>query len=144
MAQRQRARYSVARYVIENNVTTTTLESKTKNALKCHWQKRNGNSLNSLYLGVSDSFKDGSSKLKTTPPWPLVSLFLRLLFNLNFVLFYGCLPLDFVWKLNYKDWQMIFFFRFLEVWMKKTTAHFFRFLEVWMKKTKRKKSTINS
>ena len=25
--------------------------------------KGNGNSLNSLYLGVSDSFKDGSSKL---------------------------------------------------------------------------------
>ena len=32
MAQRQRARYRVARYVIVNNVTTATLESKTKNA----------------------------------------------------------------------------------------------------------------
>ena len=32
MAQRQRARYKVARYVIVNNVTTATLESKTKNA----------------------------------------------------------------------------------------------------------------
>ena len=32
MAQRQRARYSVARFVIVNNVTTATLESKTKNA----------------------------------------------------------------------------------------------------------------
>ena len=63
MAQRQRARYRVARYGIVNNVTTATLESKTKNAWKRHWQKRNGNSLNSLYLGVSNSFKDGSSKL---------------------------------------------------------------------------------
>ena len=54
--------YRVARYVIVNNVTTT-LESKTKNAWKRHWQKRNGNSLNSLYLGVSNYFKDGSSKL---------------------------------------------------------------------------------
>ena len=50
MAQRQRARYRVARYVIVNNVTTATLESKTKNAWKRHWQKRNGNRLNSLYL----------------------------------------------------------------------------------------------
>ena len=32
MAQRQRARYRVARYVIVNNVTTATLESMTKNA----------------------------------------------------------------------------------------------------------------
>ena len=32
MAQRQKARYRVARYVIVNNVTTATLESKTKNA----------------------------------------------------------------------------------------------------------------
>ena len=63
MAQRQRARYRVARYVIVNNVTTAMLESKTKNAWKCHSQKRNGNSLNRLYLGVSNSFKDDSSKL---------------------------------------------------------------------------------
>ena len=63
MAQRQRARYRVARYVTISNVTTATLESKTKNAWKRHWQKRNGNSLNSLHLGVSNSFKDGSSKL---------------------------------------------------------------------------------
>ena len=41
MAQRQRARYRVARYVIVNNVTTATLDSK----------------------GISNSFKDGSSKL---------------------------------------------------------------------------------
>ena len=63
MTQRQRARYKVARYVIVNNVTAATLESKTKNAWKRRWQKRNGNSLHSLYLGVSNSFKDGSSKL---------------------------------------------------------------------------------
>ena len=63
MAQRQRARYRVARYVILNNVTTATLESKIKNAWKRHRQKRNGDSLNSLYFGVSNSFKDDSSKL---------------------------------------------------------------------------------
>ena len=63
MTQRQRARNRVARYVIANNVTTATLESKMKNAWKRRWQKRNGNSLNSFYLGVSDSFKDDSSKL---------------------------------------------------------------------------------
>ena len=34
MTQRQRARYRIARYVIVNNVTTATLESKTKNAWK--------------------------------------------------------------------------------------------------------------
>ena len=34
-----------------------------------------------------------------TPPWPLVSLFLHFLSNLNFVLFYGCFLSDFVWKL---------------------------------------------
>ena len=45
MAQRQRARYRVARYVIVNNVTTATPESKTKNAWKSHWQKGNGNIL---------------------------------------------------------------------------------------------------
>ena len=62
MAQHQRARYRVACYIIVN-VTTATLESKMKNAWKRHWQKRNGNSLNRLYLGISNSFKDGSSKL---------------------------------------------------------------------------------
>ena len=34
MAQRQRARHRVARYVIVNNVTTATLESKTKERMK--------------------------------------------------------------------------------------------------------------
>ena len=63
MAHRPIARYRVVRYIIVNIVTTATLESKTKNAWKRHWQKRNGNSLNSLYFGVSNSFKDGSSKL---------------------------------------------------------------------------------
>ena len=71
MAQRQRARYRDLRYVIVNNVATTS---------------------------VSNSFKDGSSKLNNHSAMSLVSLFLRFLFNLNFVLFYGCLPLDFVWK----------------------------------------------
>ena len=63
MAQRQRVRYRVARYGTVNNVTTATLDSKTQNAWKRHWQKRNGNSLNCLYLCVSNSFKDSSSKL---------------------------------------------------------------------------------
>ena len=63
MAQRQKARYRVAHYVIVNNVTTATLESKTKNAWKRRWQKRNRNRLNRFYLSVSDSFKDGISKL---------------------------------------------------------------------------------
>ena len=133
MVHRQRARYRVARYVIVNNVAAATLESKTKNEWKRHWQKRNGNSFNRLYLGVSDSFKDGSSKLNNHSAMAVgkkkksevrsfksnenihkkedgsyyvvsankassVSLFLRFLFNLNFVLFYGCFPLDFVWK----------------------------------------------
>ena len=93
--QCQRACYRVARYVIVNNVTTAMLESKTKNAWKRHWQKRNGHSLNSLYLGVSNSFKDWEAwSWIITAPWPLVSLFLRFLFNLNFVLFYGCFPLE--------------------------------------------------
>ena len=61
MTQRQRAHYRVARYIIVNNVTTATLESKMKNAWKRRWQKRNGISLNSLYLGISHSFKDGIS-----------------------------------------------------------------------------------
>ena len=38
MTQRQRARYRVARYVIANNVTTATLQSKTNNAWKRHWR----------------------------------------------------------------------------------------------------------
>ena len=63
MVQHQRACYRVARYVIVNNVTTATLESRTNSAWKRCWQKRNGNSLNSLYLVVLDSFKDGNSKL---------------------------------------------------------------------------------
>ena len=37
MAQRQRARYRVARYFIVNNVTIATLESKSKNAWKRRW-----------------------------------------------------------------------------------------------------------
>ena len=168
MTQRQRARYRLARYVIANNVTTITLESKTKEPWKRHWQKRNGNSLNSLYLGVSivvtgsalrtdlsifalcimgfsrfwltmadkeikvhrrvirmilpiiQRAKNDRSVQRALPvydngafrilskiaarswiinsPWPLVSLVLRFLFNMNFVLFYGCFSLDFVWK----------------------------------------------
>ena len=153
MTQRQRARYRVARYVIVNNVTTATLESKTKNAWKRRWQKRNGNSLNSLYLGVSDSFKDGSSKLNNfTPPWPLVSLFLRFLFNLNFVLFYGCFPLDFVWKwyeiIIFKNWQLIFFVSLRYEWknrrapIRKCARRFFH---SYLKETKKKQQpTINS
>ena len=57
MAQRQRARYRVPRYVIVNNVTTATLESKTKNAWKRHWQKRNGNILEQPLFGRFEFFQ---------------------------------------------------------------------------------------
>ena len=59
-----------------------------------------------------------------TPQWPLVSLFLRFLFNLNFVLFYGCFPLDFVWKWYEIKELTVIFFRFHEVWMKKPMCTF--------------------
>ena len=145
MAQRQRARYRVPRYIIVNNVTTATLESKMKNAWKRHWQKRNGNSLNSLYLGISNSFKDDSSKLNNHSAMAVGKFILALSVQFEFCfLFYGCLPLDFVWKwyeLNYKNWQLIFFISLRYEW-KKTDVHivwraidFFSFLEVWMKKT---------
>ena len=132
MAKRQRARYRVARYVIVNNVTTATLESKMKNenAWKRRWQKRNGNSLNSLYLGVPDSFKDGSSKLNNHSAMvvgSVVSLFLRFLFSLNFVLFYGCFPLHF---------RMVGYARHTMC-----TSVFRFFIHI---SRKRKKSTINS
>ena len=94
MAQCQRARYRVMHYVIVNNVTTATLESKTKNAWKRHWQKRNGNSLNSLYLGVSNSFKDGSSKLNNHSAMAVCKFILALSVQFEFC----CLPLDFIWK----------------------------------------------
>ena len=84
MAQGQRARYIVARYVIANNVTTATLESKTKNAWKRHWQKRNGNSLNSFYFGVSNSFKDGSSKLNNHSAMAVGKFILELSVQLEF------------------------------------------------------------
>ena len=99
MVQRQRARYRVARYVIVYNVTTAALESKTKNAWKRHWQKRNGNSLNSLYLGILNSFKDGSSKLNNHSAMVIGKFILALSVQFEFFLFYGCFPLDFVWKL---------------------------------------------
>ena len=86
-----------------------------------------------------------------TPPWPLVSLFLRFLFSLNIFLFYGCFPLDFVWKwyeIKLKELK-VEFFRFLEVWMKKTDVHIFvwratpaiqwarRFFHAYLKETKK-------
>ena len=88
MAQRQRTRYRVARYVIVNNVATTTLESKTKNAWKRHWQKRNGNSLNSVYLGVSNSFKDGSSKLNNHSAMTVGKFILALSVQFDFFFFF--------------------------------------------------------
>ena len=129
MLQRERARYRVARYVIVNNVTTATqVESKTKNAWKRHWQKRNWNSLNSLYLGVSNSFKDGSSKLNNHSAMAVGKFILALsvqfefCFNLPLFALRFCIKNDM--KLNYKNWQLICF-RFLEVWMKmkKTDVH---------------------
>ena len=96
MVQRQRARYRVARYIIVNNVTAATLESKTKNACKCHWQKRNGNSLHSLYLGVSNSFKDGSSKLNNHSAMAVGKFIRPLSVQFEFCFILWLFPLDFV------------------------------------------------
>ena len=93
MAQRQRARYSVACYV-----TTATLESKTKNAWKRHWQRRNENSLNSLYLGVSNSFKDGSSKLNKHSAMAVGKFILALSVQIEFCFILWLFTLDFVLK----------------------------------------------
>ena len=99
MAQRQRARYRVARYVIVNNVTTTTLKSKTKYAWKRHWQKRNGNSLNSLYLDVSNSFKDGSSKLNNHSAMAVGTFILTLSVQFEFCFILRLFALRFCMKM---------------------------------------------
>ena len=114
MTQRQRARYRVARYIIVNNVSTATLESKTKNTWKRRWQKRNGNSLNSLYLGVLDSFKDGSSKLNNHSAMAIGKFILVLSVQFEFCFILWLFSLRFFYendmKLNYKNWQLIFSF----------------------------------
>ena len=156
MAQRQRARYRVARYVIVNNVTTATLESKTKNAWKRHWQKRNGNSLNSLYLGVSNSFKNGSSKLNNHSAMDVGKFILALSVQFEFWFILWLFSLRFwmkMMKFNYKNWQLIFF-RFLEVWMKRKRRAHFRMAYppynvhvgffIHTSRKRKKKSTINS
>ena len=104
MAQRQRARYRVVRYVIVNNVTKATLKSKTKNAWKRHWQKRNGNSLNSLYLGVSSSFKDGSSKLNNHSAMAVGKFILALSVQFEFYFILRLFALRFCMKMiwNYE------------------------------------------
>ena len=127
MTQHQRARYRVARYVIVNNITTATLESKTKNAWKRRWQKRNGNSLNSLYLGVSDSFKDGSSKLNNHSAMAVGKFILALSVQFEFCFILCCFPLDFVWKwyeIELKELTVYFFFVSLMYEWKKPTCTF--------------------
>ena len=96
MVQPQRAHYRVTLYIIVNNVTTATLESKTKNALKR--QKRNRNSLNSLYFGVSNSFKDGSSKLNNHSAMAVGKFILALSTQFKFCFILWLLFLSFVWK----------------------------------------------
>ena len=128
MTQRQRARYRVARYVIVNNVTTPTFESKRKSAWKRRWQKRNRNSLNSIYLGVSDSFKDGSSKLNNHSAMAVGKFILALSVQFEFCLISWQFSLRFCiknyMKLNYKNWQLIFFFVSLRYEWKKPTRTF--------------------
>ena len=51
-----------------------------------------------FFLGVSNSVKDGSSKLNNHSAMAFGKFILALSVNLNFVLLYGCLPLDLVWK----------------------------------------------
>ena len=99
MAQRQKTCYRVARYVIVNNATTAMLESKSKNAWKRHWQKRNGNSLNSLYLGVSNSFKDGSSKLNNHSAMAIGKFILALSIQFEFCFILWLFALRFCMKM---------------------------------------------
>ena len=127
MTQRQGARYRVACYVIVNNITTATLESKMKNAWKRRWQKRNWNSLNKLYLGVSDSFKDSSSKLNNHSAMAVGKFIFALSVQFEFCLILWLFSLRFCmktiwnWIIKIDSW---FFFRFLEIWMKKPTCTF--------------------
>ena len=108
MAQRQREHCIVARYVIVNNITTATLESKTKNAWQHDWQKRNWNSLNSLYLGVSNSFKDGSSKLNNHSAMAVGKFILALSVPFEFCFILWLFALKILYendmKLKYKNW----------------------------------------
>ena len=62
MAQCQRAHYRVACYVVVN-VTTAMLESKDKERMKTSLTEGKLKQFGQIYLGVSNSFKDGSSKL---------------------------------------------------------------------------------
>ena len=143
MAQRQRARYRVARYVIVNNVTTATLESKTKIAWKRHWQKRNGNSLNSLYLGVSNSFKDGSSKLNNHSAMAVGMFILALSVQFEFYFILRLFALRFcmkmIWNSIIRVDSWCFFVSLRYEWKTRCARRFFH---SYLKETK--KSTINS
>ena len=105
-------------------VTTATLESKTKNAWKRHWQKRNGNSLNSLYLGVSNSFKDGSSKLNEYSAMAVSKFILAL--SVQFILWLFSLRfcMKMIWNkiIRIDSW---FFFSFPWGMNEKTDVHIF-------------------
>ena len=104
--------YTVARYVIVN-ITTAALESKTKIAWKRQWQKRKGNSLNSFYLGISNSFKDGSSKLNNHSAMAVGKFILVLSVQFEFFFYFTAVCPKILYendmKLNYKNWQLIFF-----------------------------------
>ena len=74
MAQRQRARYRVARYVIVNNVTTATLESKTKNAWKRHENVTDRREMETVWTAFIWVFRSPSVSdvPQTTGAWSLV------------------------------------------------------------------------
>ena len=130
MTQCQRARYRVAGYFIINNVRTATLDSKMKNAWKRRWQKRNWNSLNSLYLGVSDSFKDDSSKLNNHSVMAVVKSILALSVQIEFCFILWLFSLRFCMEMIWN-------------WIIRIDSWFFSFVEVWMKKKKKKKKKKN-
>ena len=126
MTQCQRASYRVAAYFIINNVTTATLDSKMKDAWKRRWQKRNWNSLKAFIWAFRILSKMTARSWIITPSWPLLSLFLRFLFKLNFVLSYGFFSLRFCMEMIWN-------------WIIRIDSWFFSFVEVWVKKKKKKK-----
>ena len=95
-----------------------------KNAWKRHWYKRNENTLKRLYLYMSDSFKDGSSKLNNHSAITVGKLILALSDQ-----FKVC----FIPKLFSLRFCMSLLFRVTEVWMKKPTCTLYGV--VWINNT---------
>ena len=143
MTQRQRARYRVARYVIVNNVTTATLESKTKNPWKRRWQKRNEHILNRLYLGVSDSFKDGRSKLNNHSAMAVGNFILTLSVQFEFCFILWLFSLRFCMKMI---WNLIvWLFSFPWGMNEKADVHILHVgFFIHTSRKRKRKSTINS